>query len=100
MAQAAPIPDRARIAEHLANLRAVVGGERSPLGRAWNYDMSKSERVIWARLGGLGYTDSRVIACREWADIDAAAQAAIRGALTRAAVRANAILRSESSDAA
>ena len=65
MHQAAETPNRERIAEHLANLRAVVGGERSPIGRAWNHDMTRKERAFWARAAGLGPTDSRNAACRE-----------------------------------
>ena len=88
MYQAADTPTRERIAAHLATLRAVVGGERSPIGRAWNHDMTRQERAFWARAAGLGPTDSRNAACREWQGIDATAQAAIQNALARAADRA------------
>ncbi len=85
-------PDRARIAEHLERLRATVQGERSPLGREWNHGMTRRERAFWARAAGLGPTDSRAQACREWAAVEPTAQAAIRMALSRAAARAACLL--------
>ena len=88
MHQAAETISRERIAEHLASLRAIVGGERSRLGRAWNNDMTRRERAFWARAAGLGPTDSRSAACREWKGVDPTAQAAIQNALARAADRA------------
>lgn len=96
---AAPLPDRTRVAEHLAKLRAAAGGELSPLGREWNHRMSGAERAFWCRAAGLGPTESRVNACREWANIDPTAQAAIRHALTRAAARAVHLLNDGGADA-
>ena len=93
MHQAAETPSRERIAEHLASLRAVVGGERSPIGRAWNHDMNRKERAVWARAAGLGPTDSRNAACWDWQRVDATAQAAIQNALARAADRAAFLLK-------
>ena len=99
MAAPASLPDRARVAEHLANLRAAVDGERSPLGREWNHRMSEAERAFWGRAAGLGPTVSRVTASREWANVEPTARAAIRHALTRAAARAACLLQDGRTDA-
>lgn len=99
MAAPAPLPDRTRVAEHLANLRAAVAGELSPLGREWNHRMSKAERAFWSRAAGLGPSESRVTAYREWANIAPTAQAAIRHALTRAAARSVHLLHDGGADA-
>lgn len=99
MSAPATLPDRARIAEHLACLRAAVGGEHSPLGREWNHGMTHHERTFWARAAGLGPTFARVFALRDWADLDPSAQAAIRLALSRAAARAALLLKEGAHDA-
>lgn len=99
MQQPATLPTRDQIAAHLERLRAAVGGERSPLGRAWNHDMQRRERLFWARAAGLGPTDSRRVACLDWQMVEPKAQTAIRCALARAADRAKLLLSEGKADA-
>lgn len=99
MQHSTPVTDRDQIAAHLERLRAAVGGERSPLGRAWNHDMQRRERLFWARAAGLGPTDSRRVACLDWQMVEPRAQTAIRCALARAADRAKLLLSEGKADA-
>lgn len=99
MQHSTPVTDRDQIAAHLERLRAAVGGERSPLGRAWNHDMQRRERLFWARAAGLGPTDSRRVACLDWQMVEPTAQTAIRCALARAADRAKLLLTESQADA-
>ena len=85
------LPARERAHLHLAELRAIVGGERDPFGAAWDHDMSGEERQFWCRAAGLGGY-AWAYASRLWADIDGTNRTKIKQAVRKIAGRAALLL--------
>lgn len=85
------IPERERAHIHIAELRAILGGQRDPFARAWDGEMSGDERQFWTRVAGLGgYAWS--YAGREWAEINGTHQTQIKAAVRKTAARAALLL--------